>query len=226
MPLISLSLSLSLSLRKEKAVESGQPGGETCVVTPDNLQGEFDFLSLKMEEADESGQLAGETCVVTPDNLLVVLGHFPPLVPSCSTSRLSFVDVKVNVPLDLRSPRVSVVNVDSVVAGSDNNVDTVVALWTLQGKQLRRRRVKYNIVSGTSMACPIIAGVAALLRFAHLDWSPSAIRSALMATATTIDNEDAPLARYEDMRQATPLSVGAGHLIGQWLLIDDADTSD
>ncbi|KAI8536101.1 hypothetical protein RHMOL_Rhmol10G0230000 [Rhododendron molle] len=54
--------------------------------------------------------------------------------------------------------------------------------------------------------------VAALLRSAHPDWSPSAIRSALMATATTIDNEDAPLARYEDTGQATPLSVGAGHI--------------
>ncbi|KAG5529363.1 hypothetical protein RHGRI_029918 [Rhododendron griersonianum] len=100
----------------EMAVESGQHAGETCVVTPDNLQGEFNFLSLRMEKAVESSQPAGETCV-TPDNLLVILGHFPPLVPSCS-----FVDV--TVPWDLRSPGVSVVNVDSVVANSDNNVDS------------------------------------------------------------------------------------------------------
>ncbi|KAI8536103.1 hypothetical protein RHMOL_Rhmol10G0230200 [Rhododendron molle] len=80
-----------------------------------------------MEKAVESGQQAGETCVVTPDNLQVVLGHFP-LVLSCSTSRFSFVDVKVNVPLDLCSPGVSVVNVDSV-ANSDNNVDTVVGCF-------------------------------------------------------------------------------------------------
>ncbi|KAF7129686.1 hypothetical protein RHSIM_Rhsim10G0152300 [Rhododendron simsii] len=98
------------------------------------------------------------------------------------------------------------------------------------GPRNDRRRMKFNIVSATSMACPHIAGVAALLCSAHHDWSPSAIRSALMATATTIDNEDALLARYEDMGQATPLSVGVGHINSAMAsnpeLVYDADTSD
>uniref|UniRef100_R7W5R0 Subtilisin-like protease n=1 Tax=Aegilops tauschii TaxID=37682 RepID=R7W5R0_AEGTA len=46
------------------------------------------------------------------------------------------------------------------------------------------RRVEYNIQSGTSMACPHVAGVAALIKKRHGDWTPAMIRSALRYNVT------------------------------------------
>ncbi|OMO66691.1 hypothetical protein COLO4_30416 [Corchorus olitorius] len=65
------------------------------------------------------------------------------------------------------------------------------------------RQVEYNIVSGTSMSCPHAAGVAAYVKTFHPDWSPSAIKSALMTSAWAMD---------QSINQDGEFAYGSGHI--------------
>ena len=64
----------------------------------------------------------------------------------------------------------------------------------------------FAYLSGTSMATPHVSGVAALLMQAHPDWSPAAVKSALMTTA----HRDVLASDGES--PAIPFDFGAGHI--------------
>ncbi|CAH1417280.1 unnamed protein product [Lactuca virosa] len=66
-----------------------------------------------------------------------------------------------------------------------------------------KRSVKYNILSGTSMACPHVAAAAAFVKSFHPNWSPSAIKSALMTTTWEMNPN-----RSLD----TEFAYGSGHI--------------
>ncbi|GFQ08847.1 subtilisin-like protease [Phtheirospermum japonicum] len=92
----------------------------------------------------------------------------------------------------------------------------ILAAWSQAvgptGLEKDSRKTQFNIMSGTSMSCPHISGLAALLKAAHPDWSPSAIKSALMTTAYTVDNTNSPLRDAADYSLSTPHAHGAGHV--------------
>ncbi|KAF8017334.1 hypothetical protein BT93_H2503 [Corymbia citriodora subsp. variegata] len=74
------------------------------------------------------------------------------------------------------------------------------------------RRVAFNIISGTSMSCPHVSGLAALLKAAHPDWSPAAIKSALMTTAYVAYKNGGNLKDVATGKDSTPYDHGAGHV--------------
>ncbi|KAI9089283.1 hypothetical protein K1719_029562 [Acacia pycnantha] len=74
------------------------------------------------------------------------------------------------------------------------------------------RRVDFNIISGTSMSCPHVSGLAALIKAAHPDWSPAMIRSALMTTAYTTYKNGDRLIDSDTGKPSTPFDHGAGHV--------------
>ncbi|KAL0435919.1 UNVERIFIED_CONTAM: Subtilisin-like protease SBT1.5 [Sesamum radiatum] len=74
------------------------------------------------------------------------------------------------------------------------------------------RRTEFNVASGTSMSCPHVSGVAALLKGAHADWSPAMIRSAMMTTAYSHDREGKPLLDEKAYNVSTVWDIGAGHV--------------
>lgn len=81
------------------------------------------------------------------------------------------------------------------------------------------------------MSCPHISGLAALLKAAHPDWSPSAIKSALMTSAYTHDNTNSRLKDAAgDQALSTPWAHGAGYVNPQKALspglVYDATTED
>ena len=74
------------------------------------------------------------------------------------------------------------------------------------------RRSGFNILSGTSMSCPHVAGIAALLKGAHPDWTPAMIRSAMMTTAYNSCRDGKPILAQENDLPASIWLRGAGHV--------------
>lgn len=78
---------------------------------------------------------------------------------------------------------------------------------------------RFAMISGTSMAAPHVAGIAALIKQKHRNWSPAAIKSALMTTSTILDRAGRPLQAQQysgsettTLVTATPFDYGSGHV--------------
>ncbi|KAF3775745.1 hypothetical protein EJ110_NYTH49719 [Nymphaea thermarum] len=89
-----------------------------------------------------------------------------------------------------------------------------IPLVTRVLNQSRMKNKKtYFFASGTSMACPHVSAVAALLKSLHPHWSPAAIKSAIVTTASVTNGYGEPITAEGGPRKiADPFDFGGGHV--------------
>lgn len=82
---------------------------------------------------------------------------------------------------------------------------------SISSYETRDESLKFLFMSGTSMSAPHLSGVAALLKKTHPDWSPAAIKSAIMTTAYITDRNGKRIRDERDL-PADFYAIGAGHV--------------
>ncbi|GLT62912.1 hypothetical protein SLA2020_355140 [Shorea laevis] len=87
----------------------------------------------------------------------------------------------------------------------------ILAAWTVAMENNTYSQSTFKMISGTSMSCPHLSGIAALLKSSHPNWSPAAIKSAIMTTADSLNLEGKPIGD-ETLLPADVLATGAGHV--------------
>ncbi|KAK9927380.1 hypothetical protein M0R45_024565 [Rubus argutus] len=88
---------------------------------------------------------------------------------------------------------------------------SILAAWPFPLDNSTKSASTFNIISGTSMSCPHLSGIAALLKSSHPYWSPAAIKSAIMTSADLL-NLQGKLIPDETLQPADILATGAGHV--------------
>uniref|UniRef100_A0ACD5W7G2 Uncharacterized protein n=1 Tax=Avena sativa TaxID=4498 RepID=A0ACD5W7G2_AVESA len=84
----------------------------------------------------------------------------------------------------------------------------ILAAWPSKTKSASG---SFNVISGTSMSAPHVSGVVALVKSLHPDWSPAAIKSAILTTADAVNSTGGPILD-EQHRKANACATGAGHV--------------
>ncbi|CAH2050337.1 unnamed protein product [Thlaspi arvense] len=134
------------------------------------------------------------------------------IIPSNASDLLAYLNSTSN-PVGTILPTVSVIKQKpappDVVAPGAN----ILAAWpgndtseALEGKD----PPLFYVLSGTSMSCPHVSGIAATVKSQFPAWTPSAIKSAIMTTASQTNNLKAPITNDESGLVATPFDYGAG----------------
>ncbi|XP_042499358.1 subtilisin-like protease SBT4.14 [Macadamia integrifolia] len=122
-----------------------------------------------------------------------------------SPSAVIYRTQEVNVPAPFvasfssRGPNPASIHIlkPDIVAPGIDILASYTLLKSLTGFEGDNQYSKFTIMSGTSMACPHVAGVAAYIKSFHPKWSPAAIKSAIITTAKQLSprvNNDAEFA--------------------------------
>ncbi|KAL9151572.1 hypothetical protein ABFS82_11G060400 [Erythranthe guttata] len=135
---------------------------------------------------------------------------------STSTAAISFRGTTIGdktapmvTPFSSRGPNLvspGILKPDIIGPGS-----SILAGWSVSVSTFDNKTTNLKMDSGTSMSCPHLSGVAALIKSVHPDWSPAMVKSAIMTSSTQTNLGKIPILdqRY---RTADVFAVGAGHV--------------
>ncbi|KAG6599889.1 Subtilisin-like protease 1.1, partial [Cucurbita argyrosperma subsp. sororia] len=197
--------------RFEKGEQVKLAGGVGMILINTQLEGEELFADSHVLPAVNLGASAGKAIInyiassKQPPKASILFegtryGSRAPRMAAFSSRGPSFFEPYVIKP-DITAPGVNILAAwPPVVSPSELKSD--------------KRRVLFNIISGTSMSCPHVSGIAALLKSAHNNWSPAAIKSALMTTAYVNDNKRSVISDVgrPSGGPADPYAFGSGHV--------------
>ncbi|KAK4484968.1 hypothetical protein RD792_007574 [Penstemon davidsonii] len=196
------------SARLDKGMQALRAGAAGMILANDNSNGNeiisdaHILPSTHINYKDGQILFAYVNSTSNPQGLITppkaVLNTKPaPFVAAFSSRGPNLITPEILKP-DITAPGVNIIAAYSEgVSPTDNDFD--------------KRRFAFNTESGTSMSCPHVSGVVGLLKTLHPNWSPAAIRSAIMTTARTRDNTVKPIVD-SSYAKATPLEYGSGHI--------------
>ncbi|KAB2052290.1 hypothetical protein ES319_A12G110300v1 [Gossypium barbadense] len=199
-----------ITSRTEKGEVVKLAGGAGMLLINSVNEGEELFADAHVLPASALGAIAGKaikaylnstnkpTASITFKG--TVYGKLAPLMAAFSSRGPN------HVGLDLLKPNVTAPGMNILAAWPPSTSPTEL--------KSDKRTVLFNIASGTSMSCPHVSGLAALLKSVHKDWSPAAIKSALMTTAYVHDNSNRHIldVAFSTPTNATPFAYGSGHV--------------
>jgi subtilisin family serine protease len=186
--------------RVEKSQVVGDAGGVGMIltnVTPNSLNADIHTVpTVHVDDISGAAIKAYVASTTTPTAVLAPGTRITgPSVPAPDVASFSSRGPALAGSGDLLKP-------DIMAPG----VDVLAAISPIESGRL------YDFLSGTSMASPHIAGIAALIKDKHPDWSPAEIKSALMTTAGTRRNNGSPIQDQATSAAATALDYGAGQV--------------
>ncbi|XVE57794.1 hypothetical protein DITRI_Ditri04bG0118400 [Diplodiscus trichospermus] len=88
---------------------------------------------------------------------------------------------------------------------------SILAAWLFRLNNNTNSKSTFNIISGTSMSCPHLSGIAALLKSSNPIWSSAAIKSAMMTSADLFNIGGKPIVD-ETLQPVNLFATGAGHV--------------